>query len=1235
MAVQRLNTLFQFYNLTFGVVFFPDNIYPNDLTHAAVSEHLSSDFYTVPAHGVVFFRAGSAGGVTQGRVTLINAGSMSSTLILHEIGHQIFGAGHTEDGPCSYECTSNDMSSNFMCHHGLDESFTTCQSNYLVNSWLPVNCNWLMRHISPLPPDYESPDKPEAYLSADQPFLIRGCDKNRSDMMVNLTVVGGGDIVSDVKVRAKFAENYYDFDLATMGEDFNSVHQLSSGTQQNELRILANPADPWDGPEMHFTLASGESRTFMFKLKYNSDDSTTFIQNGIGGLKMEADIFVTVSPPGVPPITLIGTRDFTPKPVMPLVNGAAFIPNGNPVIIEGNFDIPSNGTFNWSSPLTLIKTGGSINVASGDNLSCENPGFVAVMEGCGELWNGINIKSGGAMTLKKAEIRDAINAVSISPTAGMVKILNTRFENNETGINIPGDGSGPNSPELSGLYFVQSAPLKRKTTIQNPSPNLTSLSGISSKDGPALLLTPNADLGYSAKFEKVRNGIILNNTDITLSKAIFTDLTGIYVKTGTGIIANNSDLSIGNASFTNCRAGLIANGGTTYIGYSDFIQTDSAIVTQNAALLAEENTVAGAKSGIGSRSGFTKALKNHFNGVKHGISTFDCTISIEENTFGDADTGIKATLCNNISLKKNTINAKNFGISLFHQNPIYGACNVEENTITMNGNPDGIAIYAGGSSFFPHSGGTFLNNTIDLKEGKAGISAVSANNIDIIYNHISMEQNPGAAYGISVEDNDQLNNTDNDVSGAGPEDANQQRSFYGMHSCRSLVACNYSNNTAYGFNFAGECSGKKSMAFQQNVIHNHNIGLLLGLPPSNGNAVIGPQKHHRNSWDGTYIGPGALHLGDIFIAAFSQFKCDDQANADFIPDLFSPFQWFKNEMEVGMPLYCNRRPDGERNDQDENIANGNVYGTNDGGALQWLSQRRLYERIMEEENGLSNTAVISDFIQTAGSGDLSTFVNARKSAKEVFPVSESDRQTLINLDAAISENLSSLSILQRLVFDDSQPVSSQQQALSDVNIKRNNIAQRSNSRKILYSDIRQTGTSAATNASGIIAGLPETAVYKANERTVLANLMDIFAGYTNELTILQKETLHNIAVQCPLTGGDAVLLARAILASQSELPISYADDADCNQEQSPEERNIAPLKVTLLVSPNPATNWLRIDHSTFSGQFTLYDILGKTYREQQLPADNNVDFISVSDIPNGVYFYRLSGTIGGKIIIQH
>jgi hypothetical protein len=230
--------------------------------------------------------------------------------------------------------------------------------------------------------------------------------------------------------------------------------------------------------------------------------------------------------------------------------------------------------------------------------------------------------------------------------------------------------------------------------------------------------------------------------------------------------------------------------------------------------------------------------------------------------------------------------------------------------------------------------------------------------------------------GIRIENGDKNTIQKNYVMGSGTTDALSQRGIYGLHACRSVVNCNTVDNTTYGLNFPGACTGKKAISVITNNINNHRDGLLLGIPSSNSNAAIGQQVHTGNRWLGSYSDAGARHLGGFDPSQVSLFKVDNTANTNYMPDIVFPQFWFTDENANGntvvcVPEYIIASGQNELLD-DERIARGDVKGDADDGLMQWLTQRRLYERLTEEGNPNNNSSDIANVVTGAYNPDFHT-----------------------------------------------------------------------------------------------------------------------------------------------------------------------------------------------------------------------------------------------------------------------
>jgi hypothetical protein len=1245
-AINRLNQLFDPFNLDFKVVLFPLKQYPNQLSRSDAALKVHADFFCVPYDGLVFFQgdppqASHAVGTT----AMINFGSASASLITHEIGHLILG-GHQDNTPCGASCTDDFLSSNFMCEDGDNMSLTACQVNALNTVFFPTRCNALLDDTDILPDDFECPVMPRFSITADQKYLMRGCDKDRSNVMLNLTVTGGSLPATVSNVKARFQDRVYDFDLASMGMDFNKAGISPINNDATELRQLVDPSGPFDGPSKTFTVQPGESKVFMFKLKYNPDDSTIFLTSSILAATVAASVKVTVEQAGgLPTLMDIIERKVILRPVMPYNPSGPFA-GGAPIMITQDINIPVNSgvPFNWNAPLTLVKPGVGITVQSGAHLFMDL-NIPMTIEGCGGMWNGIRVNQNGRLTLDEVTVQDALVAVNVRPQAKEVSVTNTIFENNEVGVQV--EGTATTAPLLSGLDFRQSAELKAKPTAQNPNPNKFSLLGIKAIDAGNLSVSIHPIKGYGAHFEGLRDGVFAKNTNLEVSNSTFFNLMPEGPRGGTGVIGSGGTVDIMQSSFMNCKTGIRASS-STLIALSNtfFDMQDTAISANRSSLQITGNNIFNGQGGILAKNcgGFVKT--NIINNARCGVRVDGSVLNVEDNTITGGNitvnnvsvgnTGIIGTLNGGLVVRKNVINATNFGISFYHGNQFYGVPVVEENTITMQGNADGIGIASAGTVVLPSNGGRIFNNTIHVLEGNSGIAATVAGGMEVVYNHIDMHQQGTPQFGIRLEEGDRLTVTDNDVTGDGIASAEgEQRGIYGMHTCGSFLSCNYTNNTPIGFNFAGECSAKRPLTLQFNTIRDHELGLLLGIA-GNGNAVIGPQVHRENQWAGSYSASGALHLGDAFVANYSKFTADDQLNDDYIPDMYSPVQWFSNEASDGVSYACTRRPgDAAVTDLDIRIAQGAVQGKNDGGALGWMAQRRLYERLAAEGN-LGGS--LQTFSQWATENKMADYAQRQIAMRTTSLASESERTELAGMDSVLWAQLAALlhARTQRNAATDPAVRAQWQGKMADLSAE---MAQQRAKKANFLADLGQQRAQKAQQELALPT-LDGSEVYKTNERVVHRIRMAQYFAPDGALTPAQVAELTPIAQQCPLLGGDAVLWARILIQQQSDAPIVYPDDQTCRPaERGVEGRSASPAthpSERLQVTPNPVADQLWLDYTlTNGGTFYLSDATGRNCAAVELAPGQNRVALPVATLPNGLYHYHIPGLTAGKIIVQH
>jgi Secretion system C-terminal sorting domain len=103
-----------------------------------------------------------------------------------------------------------------------------------------------------------------------------------------------------------------------------------------------------------------------------------------------------------------------------------------------------------------------------------------------------------------------------------------------------------------------------------------------------------------------------------------------------------------------------------------------------------------------------------------------------------------------------------------------------------------------------------------------------------------------------------------------------------------------------------------------------------------------------------------------------------------------------------------------------------------------------------------------------------------------------------------------------------------------------------------------------------------------------------------------------IALQCPLTGGDAVYQARALVAHRTDLDF---DSVVCIEGESTER---AAVQQAALLSPNPAATSILVAQDYVGAQVTITDQYG-TVRYSQKAAPVTID---VSGLPSGQYYVQ-------------
>ena len=160
-------------------------------------------------------------------------------------------------------------------------------------------------------------------------------------------------------------------------------------------------------------------------------------------------------------------------------------------------------------------------------------------------------------------------------------------------------------------------------------------------------------------------------------------------------------------------------------------------------------------------------------------------------------------------------------------------------------------------------------------------------------------------------------------------------------------------------------------------------------------------------------------------------------------------------------------------------------------------------------------------------------------------------------------------------------------------------------------------------------------VQVSNFKTVNDIYLNMLKDPQDTFTTAQIETLQNIAKECPYCAGDAVYVARTLLA-QTDNRWFYDDVELCDntvsnkKENEPIESEQKGNKETaaefVMVYPNPAHPRLPLMfNAEISGdaKFEMISSLGALVKDEVLPQQVNTTIFDVSNLSTGIYYWRL------------
>jgi hypothetical protein len=613
-----------------------------------------------------------------------------------------------------------------------------------------------------------------------------------------------------------------------------------------------------------------------------------------------------------------------------------------------------------------------------------------------------------------------------------------------------------------------------------------------------------------------------------------------------------------------------------------------------------------------------------------GIETRASTVRIKGCNIYDVTNGIIASggTMQGAEVTYNKISAVSRGIQTYFQAAV-GGPKVEWNDVKMRGDNNAVGIDIGGSDFFPQSNGLVQQNTVTMESGYSAIRLGVAQGLKAHYNTLNL---PSPAFGIRAEGGDKNTLLCNNISGTSAGSTG----IYSLHASRGQVSCNTANGPTTGLRFEGVQVGKLKADVAGNTLQNNGTGLLLGT-----DAIIGEQNHRGNLWKGAFT--QAKHLSPD-VAPISLFTVDASEDADFAPDQADPQNWFFAESTEAATFKCGNSCNVAQLTAllalDKRIARGELPASTYAATVNWLAQRRLSERISEEGNPYPNDVDLNNFITNSQSNGLAAYAALQTAQRGLFNPGSSDVNNLTAQEQGIFDLMTTLANLEQQLH--TAGISSQDSAnlATQINSTRTQLEQNTATYINSLNTMQSTRSSSANSLSSQNSLLGGSATYQQYERTINAIWLQTIAQGSLNFSSTQVSDLTAIANGCPLSDGEAVLRARAMLQSVSASPMVFDDAALCSPNR-PGERNLVQKssgETSVQILPNPANDQFTVvyvlDEQSADQTLRIFNTMGQQVLDVHLNSGNGSQNISTTQLPSGTYYYQLQ-TAKGKIVIQH
>lgn len=815
------------------------------------------------------------------------------------------------------------------------------------------------------------------------------------------------------------------------------------------------------------------------------------------------------------------------------------------------------------------------------------------IHGCEKLWRDIFVEPGGNLTLRGNTISDAHHAVLVDPGPSafhrQTKLNITRniFNRNHAGIFINGTPDAPPiNHTIRGNTFTCTAPLFPEC---DPEPYYLNTSGyIGIATAGVDLLLPQND------FSRIRNGIGGLEANLTVLNSTFTSLPGAG---NTGSPAFDLNIS---------GIGVAAEGGSMEVRNCLFNDLDHAMHSDNNRVAALYN-----------RAGT--------DGVNIYLEAQGATALKAESSWAYP-----------LRIKENGIIAQNLNLatSLVIDNHYF--------VTDASGNTDmpdewGVLVENDVMTVLP-SGSRVSNTRIEVTgTTMGGIRASNVERLGIHYTYGILQDMNSKQNIIELTDTRKCYLYGNGVGSY--QAGNPITGFYIGSSQANAYCCNrteYNNTSLF---FTGSCTDTDLKSNYVGIAEEALIctaGTQLGEQTDKGNYfadLSGVAEHRgsdedvrrsqfkvRNLIPNTEVPPAypeKINTSEWFLES-TMAQPDCETSGCTVPPLLPDPDYFP-ESRPGTSAVATSP------DSDPYSATSN-----------WENGQYVYEYMLQHPEYRGQNSVLDAFYQqhTLADDALARYVRADRLMQEVFdytPLQQARIKEIEQLQQAQSELLNqvlthytpgagealldSLDGQMKQMFAGGEGLREEYEALTDA------------------FDLQKQGK--ALTAQAYIAALPAQDVLQNNRKAVLQIAARLQSTRRHALNGQEWAVASSIAQQCPLEGGSAVYLARALCRRNQRM--AFDDAVLCTPTEG--RSNMASVSHTAnkaVLVPNPATGRVQVHLSENESEIAVHlcNATGIQVLEQRFVNGGTVLNLDITGLSAGMYFCTLRTGVVAPVVLK-